>query len=584
MKSLKTQFFLVFVGLSVAAALGMGIIMYIQYGRYIKETYQDTLKRVAALIETQYPVLADPAYLAREAAASSDEFWALTGELDKVRNAFDMTYIYYMQLVGDQLQFLLDTDATPEDPASLLSPLYAIDEIGSEAGIAYQTQIKQITKKPVVNEFGTLVSMFSPIVKNGLTVGVLGLDYDISFIKALEQRALIAFVLAMIMVILVAGLIAFIVSASFIKPIREVEHIAGSLAELNFDVVISRLRNDELGLMQRSLVHIRDSLHKAIDSLQSHLLKMTNTGKALHTIVNQSSEALEVINGSMQTVQTKADSQLQSVQQTAASVENIIASIQSLNQAVQTQTEHISQSSAAIEQMVANIGSIRSVATRAGETTAVLSTSSEAGHKLLSRLSEELAVIQSRSAALQNANQTIANIAAQTNILAMNAAIEAAHAGESGKGFAVVAGEIRKLAELSSKESTAIYTEITAMEKAINQISGVSRETLQTMDTIFKEINTMNASFGVIHNAVTEQAAGGGQILQGLTVIQEMTEQVREGTGAINRGSGEIHKEVESLKGISHEVREQVHEVRLASLHIAEFMDKAKGLAGESRA
>ena len=160
----------------------------------------------------------------------------------------------------------------------------------------------------------------------------------------------------------------------------------------------------------------------------------------------------------------------------------------------------------------------------------------------------------------------------------MNAAIEAAHAGDAGKGFAVVAGEIRKLAELAAKESTAIYTEITAMEKAVTQISGVSGETLRTMDTIFKEINTMNASFNTIHNAVEEQADEGGQILSGLKAIQKMTEQVREGTGAIDVGSEVIHKEVESLKGVSHELREQVHEALLASLHIAESMDKAKEL------
>ncbi|MDR1985533.1 MAG: methyl-accepting chemotaxis protein [Treponema sp.] len=586
MRSLKTRFFLVFAGLSVVAALGVGVMMYIQYSNYIKATCQDTLKRVVTMLENQYPVLADPGYLEREATVRSDEFWKLCREFKSIGQSFDVTFIYYMQKINGKYQYLLSSGFSPDYYEDLLTPLYDVEDVGLQADLAYNTQTMQISPpylwQIADNEWAHVLSGYLPIVKNGVTVGILGADYDVSFVKALESRAKLALGITLGMVILYAGLIAFVVSKSLIKPIKEVEHIADSLADLDFNVSIPRLREDELGVMQESLLRIRDSLKKAIDSFQGHLLNMTNNGKSLNTIINQSSEALDGINDSMHTVETKADSQLQSVKQTAGSVADMAGHIQSLNQAVQTQKDHITQSSAAIEAMVANVASIRTVAARAGETTAVLSASSESGHKLLSQLAEELAGIQTRSAALQNANQTIANIAAQTNILAMNAAIEAAHAGEAGKGFAVVAGEIRKLAELSSKESTAIYTEITAMEEAIDQIHAVSGETLNTMDRIFKEITAMNASFSIIRNAVEEQAAGGSQILEDLKVIQDITGQVRDGTEAIDQGSGVIHQEVASLQGISHEVTEWVHEVRLASLHIAEFMDKAKGLAKQN--
>jgi methyl-accepting chemotaxis protein len=600
----------------MVAALVVGVMMYLQYHNYIKSSYEDTLRRVATMIKAQYPILEEADYFAREAAASREKFiqwkkahpqqgvpeylrtepgaafepvWKISQEFQNIAEAFGLEYVYlvipvrpgaYRYLLNSGLLVLTGDEDDPPMVILTETDVYGAEGFGEEINLAYQTRTIQVSKEPVNTEWwGTLVSGFLPIVKDGKVVSIIGLDYNVSFVKNLERRAQIAFVLAMIGVIISAVIIAFVVSSSLIKPIREVEHIAGSLSDLNFDVNIATIRRDELGILQRSLLHIRDNLRKHVEGLQIHTLKMSETGKSLNNIVGQSSESLVVINDSMQVVQTKADSQLESVKQTAGSMENIITSIQSLNHAVRTQKDHITQSSTSIEQMVANIGSIRSVATRADETTKVLSSSSENGRKLLSQISEELTGIQSRSTDLQNANQSIATIAAQTNILAMNAAIEAAHAGEAGKGFAVVAAEIRKLAELADKESNAIYTEITAMRKAIEQVSGVSNETLQTMETIFTEINSMNASFSVIYSAVEEQAAGGAQILNGLKVIQEMSEQVKAGIGTINQGSELIHKEVESLEGVSHEVSEQVREVRLASLHIAEFMDKAKELA-----
>jgi methyl-accepting chemotaxis protein len=169
--------------------------------------------------------------------------------------------------------------------------------------------------------------------------------------------------------------------------------------------------------------------------------------------------------------------------------------------------------------------------------------------------------------------------AGQTNILAMNAAIEAAHAGEAGKGFAVVAGEIRKLAELSAKESEAISGEIKKMERAIEQISLVSQETIGAMDTIFTEIRNMDDSFTIVNHAVEAQAVGGTKVLSALQSIQDMIDQVGDGTKVIIQRSDVMSKDLEKLQHISQEVTLSVHEVGLASGSISSFLENAKELA-----
>ena len=394
-----------------------------------------------------------------------------------------------------------------------------------------------------------------------------------------EVNALIARLIAIGLGLLAAaGVIAVVFTHRMLTvPIREVKEVAGALADMDFTVDIQKFRTDEIGEMQQALIKIRNSLRKGIEDInQSHFSKISETYNRLKVVVAESLDSLNVITRSLDAMERETGAQMESVDQTSGAIEEIAGSIESLNNAVHTQSAHIVESSTAIEAMVAKIGSIREVVGAVGKTTGALGGSSSKGHTMLLKLAEEVSRMREQSATLQNANKTIADIAAQTNILAMNAAIEAAHAGESGKGFGVVAGEIRKLAELSSKESEAISGEIKKLEQAIERIGGVSQETVAAMDTIFTGIKTLDGSFGTVNHAVDEQSADGGQILTALKTIQDMTGQVQAGSQRIRRQSGSIHEEMEKLRRASEEVTARAREVRQAGESIALFLEQAK--------
>jgi methyl-accepting chemotaxis protein len=348
---------------------------------------------------------------------------------------------------------------------------------------------------------------------------------------------------------------------------------------MNFDVGFKKFRNDELGEMQRALLLIRDSLKKAIEDLNSNLARIVEDGKRLNTVIADSSDHLGLISGNMETMQNKSVIQMESVSQTFNSVNQIINSIDSLNDAVYTQASHITESSSAIEQMVANIDTIRMTIGTSKNAMEDLGKSSATGHSMLLKLSEEIKRIQDQSATLQNANKTITDIAAQTNLLAMNAAIEAAHAGETGKGFAVVAGEIRKLAELSSKESNSIAEEVRKMERVIALITVACDKTVAAMSEIFSSIKSMGGSFSAVNGAIEEQAVGGSKILSALKTIHEMTGRVHEGAGIIHKQSGSIHEEIGKLKHISEDVTIRVDEVKTASANIVSQLKSARDIA-----
>jgi methyl-accepting chemotaxis protein/CheY-like chemotaxis protein len=153
------------------------------------------------------------------------------------------------------------------------------------------------------------------------------------------------------------------------------------------------------------------------------------------------------------------------------------------------------------------------------------------------------------------------NIASQTNLLSMNAAIEAAHAGESGKGFAVVADEIRKLAESSSKQSKTTAAMLKKIKASIDNITKSSDEVLARFDAIDTSVKTVSQHEQNILHAMEEQEVGGKQILESISRLRDVTSSVMKGSDHMAESGETLVHETDEFIKTSKETVEGMNEI-----------------------
>jgi len=580
MKKLKTTFSLLFSALSLAVALGIGLILFFQYHNYIVRTYTDEIKNTAHVIEKLYPELIDTGVLIAEGLEGSQSYFNLVMKIHQFCEAYNFSYIYYLQVDRNNIKFIFDTDDIAVfnggSADQYMMDIYVDPPV--EITEAWSSGNFTITKNPYTDEWGTFVSGFLPVKNNsGSVVGVLGLDLDVSYVMGLQNQAIIVFAVSLAIILSAAIFISLMVGGSITKPIVEVSEAANLLAQMRFDIKTSRLRKDEIGVMQLALYAIRDTLRQTMGEINDEQLgKQLNISRNLNIIINKSNDELKTIIDGMNVLVKKSEGEIDSVLKTSKSVDGIIVNINVLNDVVSSQSESINSSSKLIEQMVEGIYSIKSAVMEANEITATLGDSSKTSKKNLEQLTKDIANLTEQSAELEKANKTISGIAAQTNILAMNAAIEAAHAGEAGKGFAVVSSEIRKLAEMSNKESNSISLEIKKMSQVISGIEKVAGSNEESMNNIFVKLTEMSASFVSIKEIIEMQSRNSGQITDALNKIRKMVDEVNRDSVKITDDSTVIVDTVKDLNAASIEVSSSVNSAKAASSQIAESFSMAK--------
>jgi methyl-accepting chemotaxis protein len=219
----------------------------------------------------------------------------------------------------------------------------------------------------------------------------------------------------------------------------------------------------------------------------------------------------------------------------------------------------VHQSSAAVDEMVANNRSVTKILEKNTETVNKLGNASDQGRKSVQSAVLTADGIIQESAGLMEASKIIQTIASQTNLLAMNAAIESAHAGEAGRGFAVVADEIRKLAEQSNNQGKAINQSLKQLSASIANVSATTKEVQKNFEVIYDLAQTVRNQENVVMDAMSEQASGNQQVLEAMKRINDSTTEVKDGATEMLAGGKQIAKQMKILTEASHTIDEKMN-------------------------
>jgi methyl-accepting chemotaxis protein len=462
------------------------------------------------------------------------------------------------------------------------APVLGLQRKGSE--------LAEINSEKDLNSEGTLIK--DDVIKDNKSIGQFHIYVTDGPIKQkidsdLEWNVLEIVILDVLLSVIIFLLVNYQVIAPLSKIGRMLRNISRGGGDLTVDVPVRT--KDEVGLIGIYFNDFRQSLKTMISAIVTSTSRLSLSGVDLSSNTEETAAGATEIAANLAAMEKQVGFQSESILQSSAALDSISQGMAEQRNVINRQAEHVDQAVASVKAMNDHLAKVRKNIYDSAELFKRLNLANDIGRQSLEDVNKKIVSIFGQSDSLLEATDTISNIASQTNLLAMNAAIEAAHAGASGKGFAVVADEIRKLAENSG--SQAVVT-----EKALKNILNVIEQTFSSfkaVDDSFQELNSLLKAISDSerqnmlsideHSELSEKTIStldnvhglSSKVLQSTDLVGEMNETVQShmsklkeiafsvqtGMTEIVRGNDEIRNAVENISHLSLENKQQISEV-----------------------
>ena len=577
--SMRTQFLIMMIGASLITMICMGGIFFKSMLDNTEEqvtTYKETLiadveRELKIETETAISII-DTVYKRQQAGQLTQE-QAMAEAANLVRNLrYDNGegYFWIDTYEGINVVLLGRTEVEGKSRINATDPhgkhfIKEMIENGQKSGGGYTDLMfaKPNQSEPLPKRNYT--ASFAPyrwIVGTGVWI-----DYIDEKVAAEQQKADEAFhsnfmisVIVMVVLEVLLILASVVLSRRMIQPIRDLTEAVNVLSTGDFRmsnnaIPIDTERGDEIGVMGRAVLDLRRNVNDMVKKVAEAAEQVAAASEELTASADQSSLAINQVADSIVRVAGAATEQF-------GEVENATRQSEQLLKNMNTFTDTLSASSSKIQETnnAAEMGG-KSVADAVDQMKVIESSVSDAS-TVIAQLGEE-------SDKIGKIVDAIAAIADQTNLLALNAAIEAARAGEHGRGFAVVADEVRKLAEQSQTSAQEISNLIGSIQAKAQDAVHSMQDSVKQVQSGADSVDGAGKTFKEIAVMVTDVAEGSERMEAIVAELVDSTDVITKSVDHINTKSREVAKESETVSAASEEQTATMHEIADASRSLA---------------